>query len=190
MADRRQRAAGYFVVFDVETTGLDPASDSIVELGACLLNSSDLVEVSQFSSRARPESEMREEAQLIHGLTTSDLENSPSMAQVITEFDAWAPQDVLLCGHNVAFDVACLKRGYGVGNLDYRFDYHILDIWSIAYVATRALDLRVGGLTLDDLCAYFGVPRPQPHSALADARASAEVLRSVWGTIQSGAACS
>jgi DNA polymerase III epsilon subunit-like protein len=187
MIHRHQQKAAYFVVLDVETTGLDPGIDSIVELGACLLTSPGLVEVSSFSSRARPESEIREDAQLVHGLTLGELENASPLTRVVKEFDAWVPREVLLCGHNVAFDAACLEHAYGMANLEYRFDYHILDIWSVAYVVTHVLGLGVGGHTLDDLSALFGVQRPWPHSALADARASSAVLRAIWGAIKSGA---
>src|SRR5690349_5531876 len=92
------------VVIDVETTGLQPERDSIVELAASILSADDLEEHAVFQSRIFTDVAISEQAHAVHGLSSNDLIKEPSLASVLREFAAFVPANCILCGHNVAFD--------------------------------------------------------------------------------------
>lgn len=165
------------LVVDVETTGVNPTSDSIVEIGACLLSPVDFTEVRRFHSRVRPTSSVGEEALGIHGLTDQILAAAPAVDTVMEAFLAFAPEDAIIAGHNVAFDIAFLKAAFQNAGLAYPFDYHSIDVWSIAYVAMAGGDDDSRSFRLDALSRRFGLDRPSLHSALEDATITSEVLR-------------
>lgn len=173
------------LVIDLETTGVDPTTDSILQIGGSLLAPDTLNEEASFETLVRPSSPISVESWRIHGLTADRLESAPPLLAAVAEFEAFAPQDVLLGGHNVAFDVAFLKAAYADQGLDYRFDYHTIDVWSIAFFVLGARGVGSGELSLDSLSELFGISRSHNHDALEDARLTAEILRRLLRVVRS-----
>jgi DNA polymerase III subunit epsilon len=172
------------LLIDVETTGIDPHRHEIVQLGALLLKGQDLEEHDAFSSLVRPIGPISVGAQKVHGLTIQNLERGPPLECVIREFDARFPADALIAGHNVGFDVAFLKRAYAQVQLTYPFDYHVLDLWSVAFFVLTAQGVTLPTYNLDNLCSLYGVRRDRQHDALADVRASASVMRYLFRGVE------
>lgn len=168
------------LVVDLETTGLDPRSDAIVEIAACLLAPKTLTEVGWFHSVVRTDVRMDARAASVHGVSLDDLADAPPLASVIKDFAGFAPNQVILAGHNVSFDVAFLRAAYEQTNHRFEFDYHLLDIWSIAFFILGAEGVSLQSYSLDALCSLFGIKRGQRHRALEDARASAAILRHLY----------
>lgn len=171
------------IVVDVETTGIDPSTDSIVQIASCILDPSDLQEERSFSSYVHPESRISPEAKAIHGLSQERLIGAPTLDQTIREFDRFAPQDGLLCGHNVAFDIAFIKNAYKKVGLQYVFDYHSVDLWSLAFFILSARQASLASYDLSSLSRYFGVKRGTKHDALEDVRATADILRFLFAAV-------
>lgn len=172
------------LLIDLETTGLDPQRDSVVQIASCLLAKEDLREERWFESLVRPETTMVEDAREIHGLSDNELAAAPSLAEAIDRFARYAPSDAIVCGHNVGFDVSFLKQAYSRLGRDYPFDYHTVDIWSLAFFVLGAEGVPSGSFTLNKLCALYGIPRGREHDALEDVRASATVLRQLFAGVQ------
>src|SRR5437762_232877 len=97
------------IVIDVETTGLNPARDGIIELAACHLSGANLAEVRAFHSRVRTSVPVSRSAYAVHGISASDLDHEPELAEVVGAFLGFAPSSAILCGHNVAFDAGFLR---------------------------------------------------------------------------------
>ena len=167
------------LVIDTETTGIDPTTDSIVEIGACLLEGATLRQIGSFSRRVRPESPMSASAARIHGLSDAVLSSAPPIRDALVEFSAFAPASALLAGHNICFDVSHLKSSYKCARMEYPFDYHSLDIWSLAFFCHRLRPSFPAPVDLDALVEHFGLQRSLSHSALEDATIAADVLRIV-----------
>lgn len=165
------------LVVDVETTGCDPRHDAIVEIGACLLSPDTLAELEQFSSRVRPSASIQPGALLVHGLTEDILAEEPGIRPVMESFLSFAPADAILAGHNVAFDISFIRAALESQGIEYPFDYHSIDIWSVAYVDLLRRGMLPGALTLDTLGQLYGVARSGYHSAIEDARISTRILR-------------
>lgn len=172
------------LVIDVETTGLTPGYDAILELAGCVLSETDLEEKSFFRSRVRTEQPISPGANKTHGLTLDDVRDAPSLIDVIADFADFAPEKAILSGHNVGFDVGFLRAAYQQVGRRFPFDYHVLDIWSIAFLVLGSRGVRLPSYSLTSLCSLFGIAREPQHGALQDARASAALLRHLVAVIQ------
>lgn len=93
---------GKFVVIDIETTGLDPQFDEIIEIGAIKIENGNLIDT--FRSLIKPRNEIDEYITKLTGITNNMLENAPSIKDIIGEFYNFIENNIIL-GHNVNFDI-------------------------------------------------------------------------------------
>jgi DNA polymerase-3 subunit epsilon len=169
------------IVFDTETTGLDPLTgDRLVEIGCIeLVNRFPTGKV--FHHYLNPERDMPEPAFKVHGLSVEFLKDKPRFAEVVEELVVFIGNDAQLIAHNAMFDLgflnAELKRcGKGEVNRDRLIDTLML-----------ARRKHPGGSNrLDDLCARYKVDnsRRTKHGALLDAELLAEVYLELIGARQ------
>jgi len=154
-----------FAALDVETTGLFPAaSHRIVEV-AVVLFTLDGTETGRFETLINPQRDVG--AQDIHGLTASDLANAPLFSSVCGHLVAML-RDRIIVAHNAGFDLRFLEA---------EFHRAAVDIPVIPRVCTMQIGARWGhGQRLSDVCANLGVTHHDPHTALGDARATADIL--------------
>ena len=172
------------IVVDVETTGTDPDKDAVVQIAACRLSGTGQLEDPPFMTYVRPTCQISAGAQAIHGLSMDDLQDAPSLDEAIQEFNTYAQPGAVLCGHNVAFDAAFLRAAYASAGVDYPFDYHILDVWSVAFFLLETQRINLRSLNLSVLCELYGIPRSSTHDALEDVRATASILRNMFAAVQ------
>ena len=91
----------------------------------------------------------------------------------------------LIAGHNVGFDWSFLDAGFRRAELPMpRVDYHRLDTASLAWLL-KAND-EIDSVSLDAVCAHFGIDRPRPHRALEDARCAHQVALRMLDRSQAG----
>jgi DNA polymerase III epsilon subunit family exonuclease len=173
----------HLLVLDVETTGLDVASNSIVQIGASLLDRTSLREEAIFETFVKPTTPMTPQAFGVHGIKDEDLAAAPSVAEALTALAAFVPKHALLCGHNVSFDAGFIKAACTQNNIAYPFHYHSLDTWSVAFFVLGARGVALESYKLDALCAHYNIPKAAKHDALGDVRATAEVLRNLSKSI-------
>ena len=108
-----------YVVIDIETTGLDPYFDEIIEIAA--LKIKDGICVDQFQSLCKPMEEISEFISQLTGITNEDLSTAPDLDTVLKDFFPFVDGEILV-GHNVNFDVNFLydnikdKLGYPLSN--------------------------------------------------------------------------
>ena len=169
------------IVFDTETTGLDPAQgDRLVEIG-CIELYNRFPTGKSFHRYLNPERDMPEAAFKVHGLGIDFLKDKPLFADVAEELVAFLGDDAMLVAHNAMFDLgfvnAELKRvGKGPLGRDRLVDTLI--------IARRK---HPGGSNrLDDLCVRYKVDnsRRTKHGALLDAELLAEVYLELIGARQ------
>src|SRR5262249_2331296 len=97
------------IVFDTETTGLDPAQgDRLVEIGCIeLVNRFPTGKV--FHRYLNPERDMPDGAFKIHGLSIEFLKDKPRFAEVVEELVVFIGDDARLVAHNAQFDLTFLN---------------------------------------------------------------------------------
>ncbi len=168
--DDRPLAALACTVFDTETTGLDPAGgDEIIQIGALRVLNGKLLSGEAFDTLVDPRRDVPEAGTAIHGVTQAMVRGQPTIAEVLPAFHTFA-SDTVLVGHNVAFDLrffALKEATTGV-----RFDQPLLDTLLLASLAWP----NEGSHGLEVIAGRLGVVVAGRHTALGDARATAEVF--------------
>jgi DNA polymerase-3 subunit epsilon len=171
LADASLRQLTY-VVFDTETTGLEPqGDDEIVSIGGVRIVNSRVLTGESFDRLVHPGRRIPPASTRVHGISDEDVKNAPRLDDVVPDFYAYVG-DAVLVAHNAAFDMSFLskhQRRLGIG-----FNQPVLD--------TVLLAAHVFGpgerLTLDALVERFEIalPEHQRHTALGDARATGYVF--------------
>jgi DNA polymerase-3 subunit epsilon len=162
---------------DLETTGLDPSRHDIVEVAVIRVDARSFEVLAEYHTLVAPErlEDAQPEALAICGFSKAAWTNASSLRDALL---AVAPllEGALVAGHNAGFDWAFLEAGYRRAGLALpRVDYHRLDTASLAWPLVASGELT--SLSLDSLATLFGLDRPRPHRALADARCALEVAR-------------
>lgn len=156
------------VVFDIETTGLNPDLDQIIELGAVKIEHGNIIE--KFSTFVKPTIEIPYEVSELTHITNDMLEDAPPIEHVIKQFYEFS-KDCVLCGHNViGFDIKFIRR-FG-SYYDLTFDNDIIDTMNEA----RVSKLKISRFNLGTVTKALGIELVGAHRAWNDAYATAQVL--------------
>ncbi|MFT9025401.1 DNA polymerase III subunit epsilon [Acetobacter indonesiensis] len=170
------------ILFDTETTGLDPATgDRVIEIAAVELVG-DLPTGKNYRVLIDPERDVPEEASRVHGFTAADLEGKPKFAEVVDDFLAFIGDDPLIA-HNARFDFGFLNAELK------RAGYKPLDMGRMVDTLDMARE-RFPGMpnSLDALCRRFGIDLSArtTHNALLDCKLLADVYLELMGGRQHG----
>ena len=165
------------IVFDTETTGLDPLQGHrMVEIGCIeLVNRFPTGRV--FHRYFNPERDMPAEAFAVHGLSVEFLKDKPRFAEVADELAAFI-EDAALVAHNALFDLSFLNAELELCAKQAVARDRLVDTLMLARRRHPA-----GPNRLDDLCSRYGVDnsRRTKHGALLDAELLAEVYIELIG---------
>lgn len=161
------------VVYDLETTGVNPMTADIIQIAAYQYNKDKNTECPSFEQKVKPpEGHIPEEITEITGISTEDVKNSPTINQVLPEFCEFI-KDSILVGHNIAqYDNIILKRDMKE-RLDRVFDNFFYD----TLIVSRRI-LPHGRRSLEALADEFNIPYNEKatHRADTDAKLNREVF--------------
>ena len=159
-----------FVVFDTETTGLNPSrGDEIISIGAVVVARGAVVPEEVFETLVDPGVPVSAASTRVHGLTNADLARQPSIGQALAAFARFTEEAVLVA-HNASFDMEFLKRKGGETGIALR--QPVL----CTLVLSAILHPNQTSHSLDTLLTRYGIRRTGRHTALGDARMTAELL--------------
>jgi DNA polymerase-3 subunit epsilon len=165
------------IVFDTETTGLDPRLDRVIELGGVELHNR-FPTGRTFHHYINPQGrQINAEAQAVHGISAADLAGKPIFEVIAEEFLSFI-DGAKLVAHNAAFDI-----GFINAELD-RLGHPPVGLERV--VDTLAIARRkhpMGPNSLDALCRRYGIDnsRRTKHGALLDSELLAEVYVELVG---------
>ena len=146
------------VALDLETTGLDPSSDAIIEIGAVRFNGNRVEE--EWSTLVNPNRPISPFITQLTGISNDMVRNAPSVQAVIQEFADFVG-DAPILGQNIAFDLSFLNRHHIL------LDNDIIDTYELASVLLPS----AGRYNLSALGQSLGIILPgDAHRALYDAQ--------------------
>jgi len=148
-----------FVALDIETTGLDPQRDAILEIGAVRFNGRRVEH--EWSNLLNPGRPVPPFITQLTGITNDMVAQAPPIQAVIADLVDFVGNAPIL-GHNVSFDLSFLRR-YGVLELN-----EVIDTYEMASVLLPG----AGRYNLGALAQFLAVPLPATHRALDDALAT------------------
>lgn len=155
--------ASTLVAFDLETTGLWPRHDRIVEIGAVRFEFGG-EELGRFESLVNPGKPVSAGARAVHGLSDADLSGAPRASEVLPRFLEWLgpPGGSVLLAHNAIFDTEFLGRELGRAGIGMP-EHMVIDTLCLA----RRL-VPLASHQLDRLAEHFRLGVEGSHRALAD----------------------
>ncbi len=159
-----RRLDGYYpeyVLFDIETTGLSPVYDEIIELSAVKVKDGNIIDT--FDTLIRPDRKIPRSATAVNGITNDMVKDAPTLEQKMPDFLEFI-RGYKLVGHNIhtfdtnfIYDAALSLCGVQVSN----------DYVDTLYLARRCLP-QLDHHRLGDVCDYFGIGTEGAHRALND----------------------
>jgi DNA polymerase-3 subunit epsilon len=167
--DERRLAELSYTVFDTETTGLDPAVDQIIQIGAARLVNGKLLRQEGFEQLVDPQRSLPQAGIAIHGIQPEMVRGQPTIDRVLPAFHTFVG-DTVLVAHNAAFDMRFLQLAEGRSGVV--FDQPVLDTLLLSAVVHPNQDSH----RLEAIAERFGITVIGRHTALGDAIVTAEVF--------------
>lgn len=167
-----------FVVFDVETTGLEPESgDRIVEIAALKAEGGNVVD--RFHSLINPKVPVSAGAFAVNGITLEMLKGAPAPLEIIPKFVDFIKTDALFA-YNANFDAAFLAQELKLLGENLPQELIIVDILAMA----RSLVANLASYKLESVAKYLGYAQVQKHRAIEDVEMSFFVLQKLFAILK------
>src|SRR5665213_1445534 len=157
-----------FAVIDVETTGLNPSDTRVIEIAIVEIDRRGR-KIDEFESLVRIPGEGPLGAEFIHRVRREMLDGAPEFSDIADQV-AQMLRGRIVVGHVIAFDVGYLAEEFRRAGME------LPDLLS-ATLCTRELAqlaLPPGPKSLHACCAALGIDNEAAHTALGDARATAD----------------
>lgn len=157
-----------YVAFDLETTGLSPETDQIIEIGALKVKDGKVVE--RFMEFVKPDKPISAAITSITGITNEMVADARNTENIIHDFVGFCA-DYVLVGHNIMFDYKFCKMY--AAKFGYPFEKKGIDTLKIARKVHKDFDSK----SLGALCEHYHITNQAAHRAYHDALATAKLYQ-------------
>lgn len=155
-----------YIVLDIESTGVDPKRDDIIEVSAVKLNSKgEVIDTldTLVSTKLLP---LRPLVTALTGIKVADLDGQPTIEEILPKVEAFVG-DRPIIGHNISFDVEFL-HAKGL-----KLDGDLLDTLELAQTVLP----KQANYSLEGLSWRYNFPHQPSHRAMADVLATTDLVR-------------
>lgn len=156
-----------YVALDLETTGLDPQRDSILEVGAAKFRGDEVLD--KFSSLINPGRPIPSKITDLTGISDAMVQNAPSLWSVLPRLASFV-RELPVIGHNVAFDLGFLRRHQVLAANE------SLDTFELAGILVPHEERY----SLGKLTEALSAAEPQEHRALSDALLAHQLFQKLF----------
>ncbi len=157
-----------FVVYDLETTGLNQATDKIIEIGAVKIKDGVITET--FSSLIDPECLISQKTVELTGITDADVKGKPLISDVMPDFFKFCYGTIMVGQNSLQFDWPFIRAKAEPINI--YFENEQLDVMLLA----KKYYPELKKYNLDYMSKYFEVVNEAAHRAVSDAVTTAKVF--------------
>ena len=157
-----------YVIFDIETTGLSPEKDAIIEISALRVKGGDIED--EFSTLVNPGMHIPYASSSVTGITDDMVEGAPSIEEALKDFVSFIGGDIIV-GHNIRnFDLKFIQRD-ALRFLGRQIPNEYVDTLVIARRYLPELESR----SLENLSYHYHISYEGAHRALADCHINKQV---------------
>lgn len=158
--------ADSFICFDIETTGLVPTRDKIIEIGALKVKNNQIVE--RFQEFLNPNMRVPRHITELTGINDNMLIDARNGDDVVRDFIDFCEDDIII-GHNIKFDFSFVK--VYAKNQKLNFEKKSIDTLKLA----REFHSELESKSLESMCKHYGIHNQNAHRAYDDAEATAKL---------------
>jgi DNA polymerase III epsilon subunit family exonuclease len=167
------------MAIDVETTGLTPGEDKIVELGVAVLYKGEIVK--RHSRLINPGIHIPEEVSKIHGITDADVANAPSIEDIAEDFVNYANRAATLTAYNWPFDSSFLSAEIGdAWEWVLMTKPHFDTLTVVRFDSIGRYWKGMGRHKLEKVAERLGVAEEEAHRTEADCVMTLRVLKNLF----------
>lgn len=156
-----------FVSIDVETTGLHPVRQRVIEIALIRYTAGEITE--RYSTLVNPDKRIPKFIATLTGITNAEVEDAPRFAEIAADVEAFL-DGALLVGHNVGFDINFINAELGRANRPQLINER-LDVMGLASRLIPGLRRP----SLDKVAAHLGFSPRKIHRAEIDAELAGTV---------------
>ena len=165
-----------FIVVDLETTGLDPEIDEIIQIGAIKIQQDKIID--KFNSLVKPSRPISDFIRELTGITNEELDKADDIKNVLPLFLDFIGDNILI-GHNVNFDINFIyDNSLKILNTPFKNDF--VDTLRIA----RKLLKELNHHRLDDLIKHYNLEKREEHQALNDCELTLKIYKNMLNEIE------
>lgn len=157
-----------YIALDLETTGLNPSTDRILEIGAVKVMDGQIV--GTYETLVNPGRKIEKRIEELTGITDEMAAEGMDTQTAVTRLVEFC-EDLPLLGHNIIFDYSFVKQN--AINLNLPFEKEGIDTLKIA----RALFPEMEHRSLQALCSYYQIQQERAHRAACDALSAMELYQ-------------
>lgn len=163
---RRKRMIDSYIALDLETTGLNPAYDRIIEIGMARVEQGCVTQT--YTTLINPGIEVNERVVGLTGIHNEELKGMPRIEEKLGNIIEFIGNEPIL-GHNIIFDYSFLKKAAVNNNI--KLGLRGIDTLKMARRILPELEHK----RLDYLCEYLKINPGNSHRALDDAISASSV---------------
>ena len=163
-----------YIAIDLETTGLDPDKDEIIEVGMVRVEPEEKCE--RYNQLFKPIAPIPRAITQLTGIRTEDCQDQPSLEEKFSEILEFL-QDDWIIAHNVSFDLSFLQKAHERFMPDFPFisAHRILDTLELSRILLPWLPNH----RLETIAEFLNIKKKPEHRALADAEVTALIFRNL-----------
>lgn len=177
------------IIFDLETSGIDVETSSVIQIGACKFHKSgDLSSKETFNIYIKPyASGWNKEAEGIHGLSLDFLEeNGVSLRRALKRFVGWIDSNnsnFYFAHWGATFDMNMIMNAFATASHNFKFSHRSYDIASITRFYLAMNGYKPEALFRSAKKLKVNIDKFNVHDALDDAVVAGKCLEAVGGNI-------
>lgn len=160
-----------YIALDTETTGVNPASDKIIEIGMAKVIDGKIVE--EYSTLIDPKIHISERITELTGIKDEDVQGKPVIADIIREIIEFT-EDLPILGHNIIFDYSFIKKA--AVNNSMSFEKKGIDTLKMA----RRILPDMPHKSLEYLCKEMNINPGHSHRAYDDAVSAMQLYNKMY----------
>lgn len=162
---------------DLETTGLDIDKHEIIEIGCLVVDGKTLNVVKEYQTRVKPThlETASEEGIKVAGYSSELWVDAIPLEEALKQVVKLAP-GAMVAGWKVDFDWWFLEKALRRFGIGHSFDYHLIDVISMAYARFR-YQKQPGGIGLRKVAPFLGIEVNEQHDALGDIKATYKIFK-------------